>query len=205
VKRIVNWLRRIMASDQEPSGDMKMDEDHGGSEMQRSPSTEHHSEPETSESRIDIRWLIRKDMDEVLRIEAESFGVNRWSEEEFLACLKQRNCIGVTIVRDYSEVLGFMIYQLSKQKLIVLNMAVQPDSRRQGFGRMALQRLKEKLHQQRRTSVQARVTEDNLNAHLFFSGCGFRCEKTERGENGRDRLVFAYRILEEVSKEGSAV
>lgn len=175
------------------------------SEMQVCPLTESCSEPEKSESHIDIRWLIRRDMDEVLRIEAESFGVNRWSEEEFLACLRQRNCIGVTIVRDYSEVLGFMIYELHKQKLIILNMAVQPVSRRQGFGRLAIDRLKVKLTQQRRTSVQAHVTEDNMNAHLFFSACGFRCEKTERGDNGRDRLVFAYRILEEVSKEGSAV
>ena len=201
MKRIVNWLRRIMVSDQEPSGDMKMDEDTGASETQRSPSTETHSELEKSKSHIDIR----RDMDEILRIEAESFGVNRWSEEEFLACLRQRNVIGVVIARDCYEVVGFMIYQLSKQKLIVLNMAVQPASRRQGFGRLALQRLKDKLHQQRRTIVQANVTEDNVNAHLFFSGCGFRCEKTERGDNGRDRLVFAYRILEEVSKEGSAV
>lgn len=142
-------------------------------------------------------------MDEVLRIEAESFGVNRWSEEDFLACLRQRNCIGVTIVREYSEVVGFMIYELSKQKLTILNMAVQPDSRRQGLGRLAIDRLKVKLSQQRRTSVQTHVTEDNLSAHLFFAACGFRCETIERGDNGRDRLVFAYRIPEEVSKEGS--
>jgi ribosomal-protein-alanine N-acetyltransferase len=159
---------------------------------------------EKPHSHIDIRWLIRRDMDEVLRIEAESFGVNRWSEEEFLACLRQRNCIGVTIVRDYSEVLGFMIYELNKKKLTILNMAVEPKSRRQGFGRLAIQRLKDKLRQQKRTSVHSHVTEDNLVAQLFFSGCGFRCEKAERGDNGRDRLVFAYRILEEVSKEGSA-
>lgn len=177
----------------------------GGSETPMSTSTESCSEPEKSESRIDVRWLIRRDMDEVLRIEAESFGVNRWSEDDFLACLRQRNCIGVTIVRNYSEILGFMIYELHKHKLTILNMAVQPESRRQGFGRMAIDRLKGKLSQQRRTAVMAHVTEDNLNAHLFFSACGFRCEKTERGDNGRDRLVFAYRILEEVSKEGSAV
>lgn len=180
-------------------------ENHGESETPMSTSTESCSEQEISESRIDVRWLIRKDMDEVLRIEAESFGVNRWSEEDFLLCLRQRNCIGVTIVRNYSEILGFMIYELHKQKLIIVNMAVQPASRRQGYGTIAIDRLKAKLSQQRRKSVQAHVTEDNLDAHLFFSACGFRCEKTERGDNGRDRLVFAYRILEEVSKEGSAV
>lgn len=210
MKRIFNWLCGIIESFRKHGGDIVMGADQCQettqlSETPVSPSTDSMSEPETSESRIDVRWLIRRDMDEVLRIEAESFGVNRWSEDDFLACLRQRNCIGVTIVRNYSEILGFMIYELHKNKLTILNMAVQPESRRQGFGRMAIDRLKGKLSQQRRTAVMAHVTEDNLNAHLFFSACGFRCEKTERGDNGRDRLVFAYRILEEVSKEGSAV
>ena len=210
MKRIVNWLCGILAGLRRQNGDISVETDlsresDGGLTPQKSPLTDSISEPEKSESHIDIRWLIRRDMDEVLRIEAESFGVNRWSEEEFLACLRQRNCIGVVIVRDYSEVLGFMIYELHKQKLTILNMALQPVSRRQGFGRLAIDRMEVKLSQQRRTSVQAHVTEDNLDAHLFFSACGFRCEKTERGDNGRDRLVFAYRILEEVSKEGSAV
>lgn len=210
MKSVINWLCNLIASIRRPSEDIVMGLDPNldplaESETQNSLSTALISEQAMSRSHIDIRWLIRRDMDEILRIEKESFGVNSWSEEEFLACLKQRNCIGVVIVQDYHEVLGFMIYELAKQKLRILNMAVQPASRRQGHGRLAIDRLKVKLTQQRRTSVQAHVTEDNLNAHLFFSACGFRCEKTERGDNGRDRLVFAYRILEEVSKEGSAV
>ena len=41
----------------------------------------------------DTRWLVRRDMDQVLEIERLSFP-HPWSEEEFLAALRQGNCIG---------------------------------------------------------------------------------------------------------------
>ena len=39
---------------------------------------------------VQIRWLIRRDMTDVLQIEAGSFE-NAWTEEDFLCCLRQRN------------------------------------------------------------------------------------------------------------------
>ncbi len=44
--------------------------------------------------KVQIRWMIRRDMAEVLRIERESFEYH-WTEEDFLCCLRQRNCIGM--------------------------------------------------------------------------------------------------------------
>ena len=49
--------------------------------------------PAIDATRTQIRWLIRRDMDEVLSIEQGSFEYP-WTEEEFLCCLRQRNCIG---------------------------------------------------------------------------------------------------------------
>ena len=44
--------------------------------------------------RVHIRWMIRRDMAEVLEIERGAFEFP-WFEEEFIRCLRQRNCIGV--------------------------------------------------------------------------------------------------------------
>ncbi|MEM1305855.1 MAG: ribosomal-protein-alanine N-acetyltransferase RimI, partial [Planctomycetota bacterium] len=44
--------------------------------------------------RVHIRWMIRRDMQEVLGIEQESFEFP-WLEEDFIRCLRQRNCIGM--------------------------------------------------------------------------------------------------------------
>src|SRR5882672_12035331 len=81
---------------------------------------------------VQIRWMIRRDMPEVLKIEQESFEFN-WTEEDFLACLRQRNCIGMVAEHD-NHVVGFMIYELHKTKLHILNFAVAPEWRRIGIG-----------------------------------------------------------------------
>src|SRR5690348_2779098 len=45
-------------------------------------------------SAVHIRWMIRRDMPEVMRTERASFEYS-WTEDDFLRCLRQRNCIGM--------------------------------------------------------------------------------------------------------------
>lgn len=123
-------------------------------------------------SRTQIRWLIRRDMDEVLGIERSSFQ-QPWTEEEFLCCLRQRNCIGTVAELDH-QVVGFMIYELHKSMLRILNFAVSPAVRRHGVGRQMVQRLIDKLSQQRRREIVLEVRETNVPAQLFFAASGFR-------------------------------
>ena len=65
--------------------------------------------------RVHIRWMIRRDMMEVLEIENQSFEFP-WSEEDFIRCLRQRNCIGMVAEHD-ERVAGFMIYELHRNRL----------------------------------------------------------------------------------------
>jgi ribosomal-protein-alanine N-acetyltransferase len=122
--------------------------------------------------RVHIRWMIRRDMPEVLTIEEDSFEFP-WSEEEFLRCLRQRNCIGMVAEHD-ERVVGFMIYELNKTRIHVLNFAVARDHRRLGVGRQMISKLIAKLSSQRRTRVTLEVRERNLPAQLFFRAGGFR-------------------------------
>src|SRR3989338_9238219 len=81
---------------------------------------------------VNVRQMIRRDMPEVLQIEQKSFEY-AWTEEYFLRCLRQRNCIGM--VAEYGDkVVGFMIYELHKAKLHILNFAVHPSWRRLAVG-----------------------------------------------------------------------
>ena len=43
---------------------------------------------------LHIRWMIRRDMPDVMGIEVASFEY-AWTEDDFLRCLRQRNCIGM--------------------------------------------------------------------------------------------------------------
>ena len=90
-----------------------------------------HSSAKT-QTPVHIRWMIRRDMPEVLDIENGSFEFP-WSEEDFIRCLRQRNCIGMVAEHD-ERVVGFMIYELHKNRLHILNFAVHEQLRRRGVG-----------------------------------------------------------------------
>ena len=121
---------------------------------------------------VHIRWMIRRDMPEVLEIEESSFEFP-WTEEDFIRCLRQRNCIGM--VAEYDEkVVGFMIYELHREQLHVLNFSVGPDCRRHGVGSQMVSKLLGKLSQQRRNQITLEIRETNLAAQVFFRDLGFK-------------------------------
>jgi ribosomal-protein-alanine N-acetyltransferase len=121
---------------------------------------------------VHIRWMIRRDMPEVLAIESHSFEFP-WSEDDFIRCLRQRNCIGMVAERD-ERIVGFMIYELHKNRLHVLNFAVHPDFRRSSVGTQMAVKLIGKLSPNRRSRILLEVRETNLAAQLFFRDLGFR-------------------------------
>ncbi len=122
-----------------------------------------------------IRWMIRTDLPAVMAIEHQSDYAN-WTEEEFVSCLRQRNCIGMvaedSTQKDY-QIYGFVIYELHNDELRILNIAVDKEYRRQGVGRAIIEKMKKRLTQKRKR-ISLIVSERNLGAHLFFKSMGFR-------------------------------
>ncbi len=150
-----------------------------------------------SQQRLDvqIRWLIRRDMAEVIRIEQESFEF-AWTEEDFLCCLRQRNCIGMVAELDH-QIVGFMIYELHKSRLNILNFAVASECRRQGIGNQMVTRLIDKLSQQRRKEILLEVRERNLAAQLFFKNQNFRAVRVLRrhyDDTAEDAYIMQFRL-----------
>ena len=126
----------------------------------------------SSEIRVHIRWLVSRDMAEVLEIEQESFEFP-WSEEDYLHCLRSRNCIGM-VAEYHGEVVGYMIYELAKNKIQLLNMATARLYRRCGVATQMVAKLIGKLTLQRRNRITFEIRETNLPAQLFFRSAGFR-------------------------------
>ncbi|MEN0110572.1 MAG: ribosomal protein S18-alanine N-acetyltransferase [Planctomycetota bacterium] len=122
--------------------------------------------------------MIRRDMEQVLQIEQQSFEFP-WSEDDFVGCLRRRNCIGM-IAERADRVVGFMIYELHKTRLHLLNLAVDADSRRRGVGSQMVDKLVGKLSSQRRTRLSLEVRETNLPAQIFFRESGFRATSVLR-------------------------
>ncbi len=152
---------------------------------------------EQQQVRVHIRWMIRRDMPEVLHTEQSSFSY-AWTEEDFLRCLRQRNCIGM--VAEHGErVVGFMIYELHKAKLHILNFAVHPDWRRLSVGGQMVAKLVSKLSSHRRTRITLEVRETNLTAQNFFKKQGFRAIRVLRNfyeDSGEDAYLMEYRFAD---------
>jgi ribosomal-protein-alanine N-acetyltransferase len=157
---------------------------------------------EKEQVRVHIRWMIRRDMPEVLQTEQESFEY-AWTEEDFLSCLRQRNCIGM-VAEQGEKVVGFMIYELHKSKLHILNFAVHPCCRRFGIGSQMVGKLISKLSSHRRTRITLEVRETNLPAQLFFRSQGFRAVRVLRGyyeDSGEDAFLMQYRFADDTDDD----
>lgn len=144
---------------------------------------------------VHIRWMIRKDMPEVQEIEALSFEF-QWTEECFIRCLRQRNCIGMVAEHD-EKVVGFMIYELHKNRLHILNFAVHPSCQRRGVGEQMVRKLISKLAPQRRSRIMLEIRETNLDAQLFFRQMGFKAVSLLRDfyeDTPEDAFLFQFKL-----------
>lgn len=120
---------------------------------------------------VHIRWMIRRDMPQVMAIEITAYEYP-WAEEDFIRCLRQRNCIGM-VAETGDKIVGYMIYELHRNRLEILNLAVHGEHRRSGVGSSMIAKLYGKLSPQRRTRIDAAVCERNEVAHYWLKACGF--------------------------------
>ena len=124
--------------------------------------------------RCRIRWMIRRDFAEALTIEQDGFG-SPWVEENFIFWLRHRNCIAMVAEDEHEErIIGFMVYELFKDHLHVLNLGVAVSRRMEGVGRAMIDKLKHKLSSERRTRLVIEVNERNIDGQLFLKSCGLR-------------------------------
>jgi ribosomal-protein-alanine N-acetyltransferase len=148
----------------------------------------------TNQIDVHIRWMIRRDMPDVLAIEQACFQWP-WGEEDFIRCLRQRNCIG-KVAEHKERVVGFMVYELHANRLHLLNLAVHEDCRFKGVGASLVgERIKALTHD-RRSRIMCEVRETNVDAQLFFRAMGFKCVQTIRNaydDTEEDGYDFRYR------------
>lgn len=141
------------------------------------------------------RWMIKRDMPEVLGIEAANFDYP-WPEEDFIRVLRQRNCIG-RVAEHKERIVGFNIYEIHKNRLHILNIAVHAAMQRRGVGTQMVENLKTKLSRDRRNRIMLEIRETNLAAQLFFRAQGFRCISVLRefyNDVKDDAFLFQYRM-----------
>jgi len=119
-----------------------------------------------------IRWLIRRDMHEIMEIERSCFGDQAIAEREVIEMLRQRNNIGM-VIEVNEAVVGYMMYLLHTHSIELLRLAVHPQHQRRGLGRQLVEKILSKLNLKRRR-VTFLVPDHLLGTHLFLKASGFR-------------------------------
>lgn len=156
---------------------------------------------------IYIRWMIRRDMPEIMDIEDDSFEFpwrlgnekeGRPPKGSFLAILSERNAIGMVAEID-GRIAGYMVYVLHESRIELLNFAVRRDVRRQGVGRAMIDKLRATLSRRCGKWLVVFTDENNLPAQLFFRAVGMRATGIEIGswpKEGRNAIRFVCRSRE---------
>ena len=109
------------------------------------------------------------------------------------------------VAEQGEKVVGFMIYELHKSKLHILNFAVHPGCRRVGVGAQMVAKLISKLSSHRRTRITLAVRETNLGAQLFFRAQGFKAVRVLRSfyeDSGEDAFLMEYRLPDDTGDDG---
>ena len=120
--------------------------------------------------RVHIRWMIRRDLPEVLENERSGLG---WTEDDFCKTLGHRNCIGLA-AECSQHVVGHVVYRLRKHRFEILNLCVAQNWRRLGIGGQIIDKMIGKLSQCRRGEILIDVPERLLLTQLFLRSKDFK-------------------------------
>ena len=146
---------------------------------------------------LQLRWLIRSDLEAVADIEEQCFAYP-WIMEDFLDELKETNAIGMVIShRKTNEICGYMLYRLGEANISLMTFGVAPKWQRRGVGARLMDNLKSKLSLRRRSYIDCVLSEQSLTGHLFLKSQGFVCVGIAREcfePDDEDGYVFSYNL-----------
>lgn len=131
---------------------------------------------------LNIRWFHQNDIPNVLKVE-ESIYAQPWTMDEFKECLQHKNCIGV-LAEHERKIAGYMIYEVHKRFMTILNLATDLNHRRKGVATQLLNTVKDKLNSDRCTSIYSRFHERNDEALNFLISQDFHAVGTIRNYFG---------------------
>lgn len=141
------------------------------------------------------RWMIRRDIAQVQAIDKHSYHLP-WEEDDFLARLRHRNCIGV-VAEWHDQIIGYMVYDLYPSHIQLTRLATHPNMRLRGVGRGMTRYLCDKLDSNRRR-IAVEFSEVGLEtAAPFFGRCGFNATGTKLDPMGYGHVVvMEYNVTE---------
>ena len=139
-----------------------------------------------------LRWMIRKDMPQVMTIENGGPG-SSIQEEEILGMLRNKCTIGM-VAELGDEVQGYLVYSLESDTLRIERFRVGEPYRRNGIGRLMAEKMASKLEAQRRTMIEIDLSERDIDSQLFFRAMGFKAVQVIHGSYLNGDAAYRFRL-----------
>jgi ribosomal-protein-alanine N-acetyltransferase len=135
------------------------------------------------------------DIENVIAIERASFQFP-WSTRFFLDELHV-DCARSILAEVEGRIVGYVLFWFLPEEVDIHNIAVHPDFRRQGIGRLLLEQAVDAARRQERLRVTLDVRFSNAPAQNLYRSFGFVIRGLRKGyysDNGEDALVMALEL-----------
>lgn len=135
------------------------------------------------------------DIENVIAIERASFQFP-WSTRFFLDEL-QVDCARSILAEVDGRIVGYVLFWFLPEEVDIHNIAVHPDFRRRGIGRLLLEQVVDSARRQERLRVTLDVRFSNAPAQNLYRSFGFVIRGLRKGyysDNGEDALVMALEL-----------
>ena len=144
---------------------------------------------------LQLRLMQARDLERVTAIERQAHS-HPWRRSSFETRLRQQNdCL---VAADGDQVLAYAIVACNAGDAELLNIAVDPDSQRQGIARALLETLIDRVAS-RAENLFLEVRVSNLKAIDFYNSLGFvevGCRRNYYpSEAGREDALLMARVL----------
>jgi ribosomal-protein-alanine N-acetyltransferase len=137
--------------------------------------------PEPRRTCFLLRYMIRRDLPEVLGIEEDAFWPDQADEAGFLEFLRHQRPVAM-VAEEGELIAGFALYTVHRNSIALRRIAVARGFRRRGVGRQMIDQLRARLRARGRRTLIVDVPEELDGAHRWLKACGLRAVRVLRRE-----------------------
>jgi len=120
-------------------------------------------------------------------------GLPFWDQAVLLRYLGRKNRVPDVLMIGH-HVIGYLFYTVRPKTVVIDQLAVSPEYRRNGYATRMITRLKSEMPALQRQTIGVKVAERNLSSQLMFRENGFRWFRTVKAaRGGQDDYLMRFR------------
>lgn len=142
---------------------------------------------------IIIRRMQKSDVQEVVRLEALSYGVHHWSKESFYNELENSLAHYYCALNEENTLLGYAGCWHIFEEAHITTLSVNPDFRRQSVAQNLLFAIIDDCYKNKIKYITLEVRESNIAAISLYEKNGFKSIGTRKGyyqDNNENALIM---------------